>query len=173
MTHQGNYPSLSLQSYNYPTRYIRHRHFLGELTEISTDLDKNDATFLGGRGDRNPVVGESVAFEACNWRRFYLRHQDFVVKLHEEHLVIDPDRPPTYRTPESGLFYADAGFRLVPGLADSTCVSIRSVNYPDRYLRHRGFKLYLEPANDDLARADATFRITDGLVPGPPRPDIR
>jgi len=172
MAHRGNYPSLSLRSYNYPTMYIRHRNFLGELTEISTDLDKHDATFYGGRGDRNPGVGEGVVFRSSNWPQFRLRHQDHVVKLHEDHVVIDPGRPPTYLTPESELFHADAAFRFVPGLADASCVSIRSVNYPDLHIRHREFKLYLDAAHDDLARADSTFRITDGLVPGPPRPDI-
>ncbi|QQQ79466.1 AbfB domain-containing protein [Saccharothrix sp. 6-C] len=172
MAHHGNYPTMSLQSFNHPTKYVRHRDFLGELTDITTDLDKRDATFLSGRGDHNPGVGESVAFRASDWPRFRLRHQDFVIKLHEDHLVIDPDRPPTYLTPESELFLADTSFRIVPGLADPSWASFQSVNFPDRYLRHRDFRLYLQPAADDLARADATFRITDGFVPGPPRPDI-
>jgi len=36
---------VSFQSYNYPNRYIRHYGYLLKLEEISTDIDKQDATF--------------------------------------------------------------------------------------------------------------------------------
>jgi hypothetical protein len=35
----------SFQSYNYPSRYIRHYSYYLQLDEISTDLEKSDATF--------------------------------------------------------------------------------------------------------------------------------
>ncbi len=35
----------SFQSYNYPTRYIRHNNYYLKLDPISTDTDKQDATF--------------------------------------------------------------------------------------------------------------------------------
>lgn len=169
-----NLPSMSIQSYNYQNKYVRHRDFGGQLTEITSDLDKSDATFYGGRGDRNPVVGEGTYFAASNWRSFRLRHQNFEIKLQEEpSFSIDPNRPSSYLTPEAELYYADSTFRIVPGLADGSWVSFQSVNFQDRYLRHRNFTLYLEPATDDLARADATFRIVNGFVPGPPLPDLR
>jgi hypothetical protein len=62
---------------------------------------------------------------------------------------------------------------VVPGLADASWVSIQSVNFPDRYIRHRDFKLFLEQAPDDLSRQDVTFRIVDGFNPGPPRPILK
>mgnify|MGYP000866029714 FL=1 len=37
---------VSFQSYNYPDRYIRHYGFLLKLEKISTDLDRQDATFI-------------------------------------------------------------------------------------------------------------------------------
>lgn len=44
--------------------------------------------------------------------------------------------------------------------------SFRSVNYPDRYIRHRGFLGYVEVinVNDKLGRNDATFRRVPGLA---------
>jgi hypothetical protein len=165
-----HYPSMSIQSYNYQSMFVRHQNFLGVLTKIETDLDKADATFLSNRGDRNPGVGEGVAFRSSNFPTFFLRHQDFAIKLHHEVLVIDPERPPSYLTPEAELFRADSSFLVVPGLADASWVSFRSVNYPDHYIRHRDFTLHLERAVDDLSRQDATFRIVDGFNPGPERP---
>ncbi|MGW4210311.1 AbfB domain-containing protein [Lentzea sp. NPDC004789] len=166
-------PSLSIQSYNFPTHYVRHRDFVAVLTTITTDLDRADATFGSGRGDRNPGVGEGIVFRASNIPGFRLRHQDFAVWLQPDLLVVDPNRPPSYLTPESELFYADAAFRVVPGLADASWVSFQSVNFPDRHLRHRDFRLHLEPAADDQGRQDATFRIVDGFNPGPVHPPIK
>lgn len=44
--------------------------------------------------------------------------------------------------------------------------SFRSLNYPDRYIRHRMSLGYIDPivANDKLGRKDATFRIVPGLA---------
>jgi hypothetical protein len=164
---------MSLQSFNYPDRFIRHRNFAGEVTRIESDADKVDATFSYIYGDRNPSTGDGISFQASNFPRFFLRHQDFIIKLHEKDQTLDPDRPPSYMTPAAELFNADSSFRVVQGLADGAWVSFQSLNFQDRYIRHRDFKLYLEPATDDLARADSTFRILDGFIPGPQKPAIR
>ena len=44
--------------------------------------------------------------------------------------------------------------------------SFRSLNYPNRYIRHRSFLGYLDPivASDKLGRKDATFRLVPGLA---------
>ena len=54
---------------------------------------------------------------------------------------------------------------IVPGLADPAGVSFRSVNYPDRYLRHSNYALVLN-ANDGTSTfaADATFYRAAGLA---------
>ena len=36
----------SFESVNYPNRFMRHAFFLGELTPISSDVDRKDATFV-------------------------------------------------------------------------------------------------------------------------------
>ncbi|MFF5158247.1 AbfB domain-containing protein [Streptomyces sp. NPDC000348] len=55
------------------------------------------------------------------------------------------------------LLKNDATWRIVPGLADSTCSSFESRNYPGEYLRHRDHRVYKEGGSGDLFRADATF----------------
>ncbi len=55
------------------------------------------------------------------------------------------------------LLKADATWRIVPGLADASCSSFESRNYPGEYLRHRDSRVYKEGGSGDLFRADATF----------------
>lgn len=61
--------------------------------------------------------------------------------------------------------YQDSQWRLVPGLADTAGISFRSVNFPDRYLRHADYTLVLAQ-NDGTATfaADATFHRVPGLA---------
>ena len=50
----------------------------------------------------------------------------------------------------------------VAGLADSTWSSFRSYNFPDRYLRHSGYVLRIDPLGSGSSagdRQDATFRV--------------
>ncbi|SDD90265.1 glycoside hydrolase family 2 [Streptomyces prasinopilosus] len=55
------------------------------------------------------------------------------------------------------LLKNDATWRIVPGLADGSCYSFESRNYPGEYLRHREYRVYKESGSGDLFRADATF----------------
>ncbi|MDH3034169.1 AbfB domain-containing protein [Streptomyces sp. TRM75561] len=57
----------------------------------------------------------------------------------------------------AALLKADATWRIVPGLADASCYSFESRNYPGEYLRHRDSRVYKEGGSGDLFRADATF----------------
>lgn len=61
--------------------------------------------------------------------------------------------------------YADAQWRLRPGLANASGVSFESVNYPGQFLRHSNYVLGLT-ANDGSSgfAADATFHRTAGLA---------
>lgn len=60
----------------------------------------------------------------------------------------------------SSTFRADATFRQVPGFADVRWTSVRSSNYPDRYLRHYNSVLRIDPISSTVDKQDATFRIT-------------
>ncbi|MEU5537834.1 AbfB domain-containing protein [Streptomyces sp. NPDC020362] len=157
----------SLQSVNFPDRFIRHQNFLGELTQIVSELDREDATFeiVPGLADSN-----LISFRSFNFPLHYLRHQNFRIKLHEGPNV--PLGPPPPETPEMQLMRKDATFVMVPGLADPSAVSFRSVNFPTRFIRHRNFDLFLEETDNgnDVDRKDSTFRLLDGLEPEPPGP---
>jgi hypothetical protein len=59
----------------------------------------------------------------------------------------------------------DATFTVRPGLADSRCFSFESVNHPWYYLRHRNFRIYLQPVDGTaLFAADTTFCPVTGLT---------
>ncbi|KAH7104198.1 alpha-L-arabinofuranosidase B [Auriculariales sp. MPI-PUGE-AT-0066] len=52
----------------------------------------------------------------------------------------------------------DATFTLRAGLADPSCVSFESVNYPGQYLKHSSFRLVLAtPDGGEVNNMDATF----------------
>ncbi|MDD5629656.1 MAG: AbfB domain-containing protein [Elusimicrobia bacterium] len=132
--------ALSLRSFNYPAQLIRVRDSLGEL---SAD-EKEEAAFkkVPGLADASLVSFESVAHPG-----YFLRHQSFRLKLHQD----GGDR----------LFKEDATFRVVPGLAGASAFSLESFNYPGYFIRHRGGHLYVEKGADDLFRNDATFSFVD------------
>jgi hypothetical protein len=136
----------SLQSYNYSNYFIRHRDFLGEITTISSTLDREDATF---RITPGLASGSCVSFESLNHPSYYLRHQEFRIKLHT--------------SDGTQLFREDATFCQRPGLDDSAWASFESYNYRGYYLRHLDFHLYIERGSGDLYRADTTFRIVAPL----------
>ena len=133
----------SFESVNYPNRYMRHAFFLGELTPISSDLDRNDATFVLRPG-LSGTPG-AISFESINYPGQFLRHQNFRLKL-------NPDDG-------SPLFHQDASFLPRPALAGQGMVSYESVNFPGFFIRHRDFHLWVEQ-NDgsQLFSLDASFQ---------------
>ncbi|WP_033342642.1 AbfB domain-containing protein [Catenuloplanes japonicus] len=64
----------------------------------------------------------------------------------------------------SAMLKSDATFTVRRGLADSSCYTLESVNYPGQYLRHADSRIRLA-ANDGSAlfAADATFCARPGL----------
>jgi len=137
---------VSIESYNYPGNYIRHAYGLGEITEISSDLDKQDSTFkiVPGLADGD---GNIVSFESLNYPGQYLRHQDGRIKLQ---LFED-----------SQQFRDDASFVVTTGLANPTAVSFESYNFLGSFIRHKEGHLYIDKGTDDLFLNDATFRISE------------
>ena len=156
----------SFRSINFPDHFLRHINFLGELTQVVSDLDKHDATFTIVPGLADP---QFISFRSVNIGGHFLRHQDFRLKLNLEPGIFDPNQPP----PPPDPFFADATFIMVPGLADVTAISFRSFNFPDRFIRHRDFHLFIEPLNSPNLSLDATFRIEQPFVIIPPPPPPR
>lgn len=55
-------------------------------------------------------------------------------------------------------------WRIVPGIADSTCISLESVDRPGYYLRHyEGNVIISQDDGTDVFKADATWRVHDAL----------
>jgi hypothetical protein len=76
----------------------------------------------------------------------YLRHRDGLA------------RTDVVTSGSDGLLKADATFVIRRGLADPTCYSLESRNFPGNYLRHADFRVRLNAGeNTDLFRRDATF----------------
>ena len=68
------------------------------------------------------------------------------------------------RFSEQGIYQLDSSFDIVPGLA-GVGVSFRSVNYPDYYIHHSGFKCYINQSDgSSLFRNDATYIARVGLA---------
>jgi hypothetical protein len=51
-----------------------------------------------------------------------------------------------------------------PVFAQTIFAKLESVNYPQRFIRHRNWLGYLEPISTDLDEADSSFRIRTGLA---------
>src|SRR5215207_5968837 len=72
--------AVRLRSFNFDRLRVRHRDSLGELTPVTTDLDKQDSLF-----DLVPGLAQSggnlVSLRSMNFPDQYLRHQDFRLKL--------------------------------------------------------------------------------------------
>jgi hypothetical protein len=142
----------SFESVNHPGYLMRHRNFLGELTQVVSDLDRSDATFV----ERIGLTGAlgSVSLESVNYPGYFLRHQDFRIKLH--------------RNDGSDLFHQDATFTRQTGDHGEVFQRVRyeSVNFPGHFIRQSNFELSLvQDDGSDLFKQDSTWR----RLPPPPR----
>ncbi|EGX58501.1 putative hydrolase [Streptomyces zinciresistens K42] len=119
----------------------------------------NRALIDASRGATAPVTlptgqYKSLRVTTPGYTDRYLRHRDGAA----------------YTDPVSGgsdaLLKNDATWKIVPGLAESSCYSFESRNYPGQYLRHRQSRVYKEAGSGDLFRADATFCAVRGANGG-------
>ncbi|WP_084617956.1 Svx/AvrXca family virulence/avirulence protein [Jonesia quinghaiensis] len=132
---------VTVQSYNFPQRFIRHQHYVGRIDPLQNTDDWNWKRVAGlSTGD-----GTRVSFESANFPGYYLRQVGREVKVE--------------RNDGTAAFAQSATFREIPGLADASAVSFEAVSAPDRYLRHYGYVLYVDPVLTAVSRADATWRV--------------
>jgi hypothetical protein len=129
-----------IRSYNYSEQYVRHSNYLGEISPMRSDLDREDASFTITPGLADP---NKISFESANFPGYFLRDKDGRVRLH--------------RNDGSQAFNDDATFAQVPGIADPSWSSFESHRYPGKFLRHRNFNLWVEKGHGELFRNDATF----------------
>ena len=146
----------SLRSWNFPDRYVRHRSSLGYIDPIakSDRLGRVDGTFRIVPG----LAGTCRSFESVNYPGYFLRHQNFRLKLAPR---ADDD-----------LFKKDATFCFRSGLASSGGTSFESLNFPGHFIRHLNFELWIARFDGTaLFRKDATFLLSPSLrVHGPAGP---
>ncbi|HWS34617.1 MAG TPA: AbfB domain-containing protein, partial [Actinoplanes sp.] len=136
----------SLESVNYPGRYVRHLDSLARIDPISTAQEKLDASFTVINGLASPSC---YSFQAKNGR--FLRHRDYRLRLDAN--------------TGDATFRADATFCAVDGSVSGS-VSLVSFNYPDRRIRHRDYALWLDTVQDTAAfRADSSFTTTTAWAP--------
>jgi len=139
--------AFQFQSFNFPEFFIRHHNFLGELSREVVGREKEFAFKLVERGkdaQRKRLVSLGSVFP----EHLFLRHRDFRLRLEKSSGAADQ------------LFRQDSTFFLEQGLAaqdDHNAVSFRSFNFPDRYIRHRDFQLFVEPRDSANLAPDATF----------------
>lgn len=139
----------SLESVNYPGRYVRHLNSLGQLDAVSsssTAQAKLDATFTVVNG---LAAASCYSFQAANGQ--FLRHRDWRLRLDVN--------------AGDATFRQDATFCAVDGSVTGS-ISLASYNYPSRRIRHRDFALWLDTYQDTAVfRADSSFRITAPWTP--------
>ncbi|MDX6281073.1 MAG: hypothetical protein QOH03_2144 [Kribbellaceae bacterium] len=137
--------NFNFEAVNVPGFFIRHFNFAGELARKDGPLDDYSFALLN-RGQGH------TAFRSANFPDRFLRHRDFRIFL----------EPPAGANDEQHR--ADSTFVFLRGLTgEDETFSFRSLDFPDRFLRHRDFHLFVEapPAPDDPGFAqDATFRRT-------------
>jgi hypothetical protein len=144
---------LSLESVNYPNHYIRHRNSELWLDAYqNTDIYKQDATWREAShlwlGDDELTPGMYQSFQAVtpNFTNRHIRHSNSVGYTE----VVN-------KTSVEGL-RKDATFKVIRGLADMSCYSFESRNYPGHYLRHSGYRIRKDPDDGSWQfKQDATF----------------
>ncbi|MFD6275258.1 family 43 glycosylhydrolase [Streptomyces sp. NPDC060209] len=99
------------------------------------------------RFDNISIRSNVFSFEAADAPNRFIRHAWSRGR-------VDPDVTP----------YADMQWKVVPGLADPSAVSLESVNFPGTFLRQRDGEVWIDARTDDAGfRSDATWRRVPGL----------
>ncbi|GID91475.1 glycoside hydrolase family 43 protein [Amorphoplanes digitatis] len=135
-------PINRLQSYNFTDRYVRHSNFDVRIDPSVSPLADSQWRIVPGLANASGYV----SIQSVNYPGYYLRHSnyDFVLAADDG----------------SATFAADATFKRVAGLADSSAASFQSYNHTDRYIRHYNYLLRLDQIGTATAQGDATFRVT-------------
>jgi hypothetical protein len=142
--------SVNLQSFNFRDFFIRHQNFEAELMKFDSPGFKEDFAWdLVSRG-QDADGFQLVSFQPVNFPTHFLRHKNFRLVLEHKD--------------NTDQFRKDSTFRRQNGLTgdpEQGWRSFESVNFPDFFIRHRDFHIFLEKKDTSNLKADATFnRIT-------------
>ncbi len=150
----------SFESKSHPGSYLRQQNSAVALgTETGDAGFRADASWLLVPGFwRSTValpVGEwhSLRVLTPNYDTRYVRHASGLLNTQ----VVNASSDDTLK--------ADATWRIVKGLADSSCYSLESKNFPGEYMRHAYSRVRRGALEDsELFRQDATFCTSQGTV---------
>jgi hypothetical protein len=151
----------SLEASNMAGYYVRHRNAEVWMDPNTGGSFTDDATWnvVGGwwKSGADLPTGSTRSFRVTTpgFDTRYLRHYDGLARTD----VITTSSSPTDRQ--------DATFTVRAGLAESSCYSFESVNFPGQYLRHANYRLQ-KAAGDGTTTflQDATFCAQPGLSGG-------
>jgi hypothetical protein len=147
----------------YFDQYGAGRYYYADSSDLFTFTAKVELPGLSGTarhftvlreiaGDSTAVPTGNRSLRSVNATDRFVRHRDYLA-------YVEPVSTATDRQ--------DATFTVVAGLANAACVSFRSANFPDRYLRHYNFRVRLDANSGDATFArDATFCGRTGLAGG-------
>jgi hypothetical protein len=152
-------PNVSLESKNLSGAYLRHRN-----SEVWVDALENTTSFRQDatwsiaapwwQSGANVPTGSYQSFQvtSAGYTNRYLRHFESLANTE----VVDSASATTLKQ--------DATFRLVAGLAEPSCYSFESRNFPGHYLRHNSSRLRKDARDGSaLFDQDATFCAQPGL----------
>lgn len=150
---------VSFESKNEPGYYLRHRNSELWLDQFQNTVGfRHDATFAPlapwWRSSIDLPVNQyrSLQVTTAGLTNRYLRHQESLARTD----LVDGN--------SNAVLKADATFKIVAGLANSSCYSFEARNFPGSYLRHSDFRLRIDPNNNTpLFLQDATFCVKEGL----------
>ncbi|XP_047140331.1 uncharacterized protein LOC124815603 [Hydra vulgaris] len=131
----------SFRSNNYPLYCIGIREDDTAAILLNNWHEFKIVKALNGRTD-------SVSLQSTQQNDKYLRHQDYILKLHSVDLY-------------SELYKNDASFIIRQNYYYPGYISFESTNYPGYFLRHQGYtvKLHAEEPFVELYRRDASFKL--------------
>ena len=158
-------PGVSFESANIPGRYIRHYNnglWLADSSGTNPWDNPNsfaaDATWTvvpaWWKSGVDLPAGELHSFQVTTlgYTDRYLRHDNSL------------GRTDVVTVSSSGSLKQDATFRIVAGLADTSCYSFESRGNPGHYLRHSNGRIRKDPRDGSVPfDLDATFCAQRGL----------
>ena len=143
---------VSFESVFQPGYFIRHHSRRLEMTEIFSNQDRNDASFI--MSDINSGMEVSVTE---NWRQFLGKTLEVESKAVPGHYW-------NYQSSgEARLELESHVFRLVDGLWGENTVSFESSTRPGFYLRARGDNMWVEQVDrrEEAANQECSFNVWD------------
>ena len=146
---------ISFESVTRPGMFIRHRSRRLEISEIVSNGDRNDGSFI--MGDLGSGMEVAVATEA-KWKKYLGKTVEVESKAVPSHFWAS-----AAASNQARLELTSHVFRMVPGLWGEDTVSFESSNSPGMFLRSRDDKMWVEAIDmgQEGAKKECSFNAWD------------